>query len=206
MGKTRVAAGVWILVTMNAASRCRALGMRMWLPSPALAKEGSMPGSRREPFAIIEALAARAAGIILRYGVVVLLLYYGAFKFTEVEAQAIQPLVANSPGMAWLYRYFSVQAVSNLIGASELAFALAMAARSFAWRVCALGSLGASLTFVITLSFLVSTPGTWVSVPGFFLPVPNELGGFVLKDLLLLGASLWSLAEALSSARETTMG
>jgi uncharacterized membrane protein YkgB len=48
-----------------------------------------------------------------------------------------------------------------------------------------------------TLSFLLTTPGIWLSVPGFPLPVPNEMGCFIVKDVFLLGASLWSAAEAL---------
>ena len=139
---------------------------------------------------------ALVAGVVLRYGVVALLVLYGAFKFTAVEAQAIQPLVQHSPLMSWLYSVLSVRGVSNLIGVAEIAFAVAMSLRSVAPRICAIGSLGAALTFVITLSFLFSTPGVWVQVPGFFLPVPNEVGGFIAKDLLLLGASLWSYADA----------
>ena len=55
--------------------------------------------------------------------------------------------------------------------------------------------------FATTLSFLVTTPGVWVSVPGFPLPVPNEIGAFLLKDLFLPGAALWSAAEALRAVR-----
>ena len=42
-------------------------------------------------------------------------------KFTAYEAGAIQPLVASSPLMSWLYAIFSVQATSNLIGVAEIA-------------------------------------------------------------------------------------
>lgn len=141
-------------------------------------------------------LVSRVAGVVLRYGAVGFLLFFGAFKFTAVEAQGIQPLVANSPLLAWLYRLLSVQAVSNLIGTAEIATAVAMALRSFSPRVSALGSLAAVFTFLTTLSFALTTPGVWVSVPGFVVPVPNEVGGFILKDLLLLGGALWSLGEA----------
>ena len=55
-------------------------------------------------------------GGILRYGTVVLLVYFGAFKFTATEASAIQPLIAHSPFLGWLYGVLSVQAVSNIIG------------------------------------------------------------------------------------------
>ena len=53
-------------------------------------------------------------GHVSRYGLVLTLLLIGILKFTASEAQGIQPLVANSPLMSWLYRIFSVQGVSNL--------------------------------------------------------------------------------------------
>ena len=63
-----------------------------------------------------------SAGLhIARYSLVLVLVWIGAMKFTAYEAGAIQPLVANSPLMSWLYAVFSVQATSNLIGVAEIA-------------------------------------------------------------------------------------
>jgi uncharacterized membrane protein YkgB len=148
-------------------------------------------------------LAARLEGIgggILRYSVVGILLYFGAFKFTATEAQAIQPLIAHSPLLGWLYAVLSVQGVSTLVGVVELAAALLIAARPFAPRLCALGSGLAILTFLTTLSFLATTPGVWEQPPDYFLPVPSLVGAFLLKDLFLLGAAVWSAGEALGAA------
>jgi uncharacterized membrane protein YkgB len=51
-----------------------------------------------------------AAGILLsRYGLVMVLLLIGVLKFTPGEAAAIQPLVAHSPLMSWMYSLLSVQ-------------------------------------------------------------------------------------------------
>lgn len=135
-------------------------------------------------------------GHLLRYGLVAILLYFGAFKFTAVEARAIQPLVANSPLMAWLYAVFTVQGVSNLIGASELVVAGLIALRPVAPRWSVWGSLGAAVVFLTTLSFLVTTPGMWARVPGYPLPVPTADGGFLIKDAFLLAAAVWSAGEA----------
>jgi len=41
---------------------------------------------------------------VSRYGLALTLLLIGVLKFTAGEAQGIQPLVANSPLMFWLYR------------------------------------------------------------------------------------------------------
>ena len=138
-----------------------------------------------------------SAGLaIARYSLVVVLVWIGLMKFTAYEAGAIQPLVANSPLMSWLYAVFSVRATSNLIGVAEVAAGLLIAARAFSPIACVVGSLMASATFVITLTFLVSTPG-WEASLGGFPALSVAPGQFILKDAVLLGAAVWSLGEAL---------
>lgn len=131
---------------------------------------------------------------VSRYGLVVTLLLIGVLKFTPGEAQGIQPLVANSTLMAWLYRIFSVQGVSNLIGVTEIVVALLLALRPFSRRLSFLGSIGAIITFSLTVSFLFSTPGALRFSHGF--PVLGDAGQFLIKDIVLLGASIWTAAEA----------
>ena len=131
---------------------------------------------------------------ISRYGLVLTLLLIGILKLTPGEAQGIQPLVANSPLMFWLYRVLSVQEVSNLIGMIEIAVALLMALRPFSSRLSFIGSIGAIVTFVLTVSFLFSTPGAFHFSQGF--PLLGDAGQFLIKDLVLLGAAIWTAAEA----------
>ena len=142
----------------------------------------------------------RVGGQLLRYGLAAILIYLGAFKFTAVEARAIQPLLAHSPFLGWLYAWLSVQAVSNLIGVTELAVGGLIALRPVFPHLSALGSLGAIGVFATTLSFLFTTPGLWAWVETFPLPVPSETGGFLLKDVFLLGAAAWSAGEAWRAA------
>ena len=141
----------------------------------------------------------RSSAVVLRYGLVLLVLWFGLFKFTPTEAQAIQPLVANSPLLSWLYALTDVRGASRLIGIAEIAIALLIAARPISARASALGSLGATVMFLTTLSFLATTPGSWGRVDGFL--VPTGAGGFLIKDLLLLGAALWTAYEALTASR-----
>jgi uncharacterized membrane protein YkgB len=131
---------------------------------------------------------------VSRYGLVLTLLFIGVLKFTAGEAKGIHPLVANSPLMFWLYRIFSIQAVSNLIGAVEIIVAALMASRPFSAKLSFIGSLGAIITFLLTLSFLFSTPGAFHFSYGF--PILGDAGQFLIKDLVLLGASIWTAAEA----------
>jgi uncharacterized membrane protein YkgB len=131
---------------------------------------------------------------VSRYGLAITLLLIGVIKFTAGEAQGIQPLVANSPLMFWLYRVFSLQGVSNLIGVVEIVVALLIAVRPFSARLSFIGSIGAIITFVLTVSFLFSTPGAFQFSHGF--PLLGDAGQFLIKDLVLLGASIWTAAEA----------
>ena len=139
-----------------------------------------------------------AAGVqVSRYGLVVVLLLIGVLKFTPGEAAGIQPLVAHSPLMSWMYAVLSVQGTSNVIGAIEIVIAVLMALRPISPRTSFVGSLGAVITFLLTLSFLFSTPGAAELKYGF--PFLGGTGQFLIKDLVLLGASLWTAAEAYSA-------
>jgi reactive chlorine resistance protein C len=133
---------------------------------------------------------------VARYALVLVLVWIGAMKFTAYEAGAIQPLVANSPLMSWLYALFSVQATSNLIGVAEIAAGLLIALRPWSAPAAVIGSLMGVATFVITLTFLLSTPG-WEPSLGGFPALSVAPGQFILKDAVLLGASVWSFGEAL---------
>ena len=68
-----------------------------------------LPYSERflKRFPTVGALAAR-------YGLVIVIAWIGALKFTNYEAKGIEPLVANSPLMSWIYNIFSVTAFSAI--------------------------------------------------------------------------------------------
>src|SRR5579871_4089731 len=69
---------------------------------------------------------------VLRYGLVALLLLWGAFKFTAFEAEGIRPLVEHSPLLRWLYPLLGVRGTSSLIGVVELTAAVLICTRR--WR------------------------------------------------------------------------
>jgi len=126
---------------------------------------------------------------VLRYALVLVFVAFGVTKFSAAEAAAIQPLVSNSPLMSWLYSFLSEQGASSLIGATELLSAALLASRPFSARLAAIGSALAVGTFLTTLSFLFSTPGA--------LSPTHPAHGFLLKDVVLLGAAVALGIEAL---------
>lgn len=136
-----------------------------------------------------------AAGGLLRYGLVLLILWIGVFKFTPTEAKAIEPLLANSPLLSWLLTVAGVEGASKIIGSSEIVIAMLLAVRPVLPRLSLAGSVGAIGMFLMTLSFLVTTPDSWKVVDGLLVPVGG--GFFILKDLVFLGAACWTAADAL---------
>ena len=154
---------------------------------------------RTQSSVVQKAVTLEAVGeAIVRYGLVLVLGWIGAMKFTAYEAAGIQPLVANSPLMGWMYGFLSVRAFSNLLGTVEIAVAVMIALRPVSPRIAAVGSAMAVMMFLTTLSFLFSTPG-WEASLGGFPALSVVPGQFLLKDVVLLGAAVWSLGEALTA-------
>ena len=139
---------------------------------------------------------------VLRYGLVAILLWVGLLKFTAYEAEGIKPLVANSPLMAWALHALGLKTLSAVIGITEIVLGVMIALRSFAPKVSAYGSMGAIVMFLITLSFTLTTPGTWQPDYGFPYPSPMP-GQFLAKDIILLGAAFWTAGEALKAAHKS---
>jgi reactive chlorine resistance protein C len=145
--------------------------------------------------------AVQAAGTyLLRYGLVLVIAWIGFMKFTAYEAAGIHPLVANSPLMSWAYAIFSERAFSALLGVVEISVALLIALRPLSAKVAAVGSGLAAVMFLTTLTFLLSTPG-WEASLGGFPALSVVPGQFIIKDIVLLAAAVWSLGEALPAAQ-----
>ncbi|CAN5562742.1 DUF417 family protein [soil metagenome] len=142
--------------------------------------------------------------IIIRYGLVIILLSVGTLKFTAYEAEGIQGLVANSPLMSWAYSVFTVRNFAALLGIIEITLGILIATRPFAPKVSAIGSIGAIFMFLITLTFIITTPGVWQ--PGYGFPFPSPMPGrFLVQDIMLLGAAVWTAGEALRASDTTRL-
>ena len=137
----------------------------------------------------------------IRYGLVLVLLWIGGMKFTAYEAEGISAFISHSPMMNWVYSLVSVQTVSAVLGITEIAIALLIAARPFSVHAAAVGSGLAIGMFLTTLSFLLTTPGVWEASAGGFPALSVVPGQFLIKDFVLLGASLWLFGEAWKNLR-----
>ena len=142
--------------------------------------------------------AARTEAVgrtVVRYGLVLVLLWIGGMKFTAYEAAGISGFVANSPLMRWVYVWFSVQGFSALLGVTEIVVALFISAQPLSGRAALIGSAASVGMFLTTLTFLLTTPGVWEALAGGFPALSVVPGQFLLKDVVLLGASLRMFGE-----------
>ena len=125
-----------------------------------------------------------------RWALVVVFLWFGGMKFTAYEADGIAPFIANSPIMSWLHTLFGVQGASYVIGALELSTAAALILGAFKPFFSALGAAMSIGTYLITLTFFLTTPGVAEMTAGGFPAISALPGQFLLKDLVLLAASV----------------
>ena len=137
---------------------------------------------------------------LARYGLVVVIAWIGALKFTEYEANGIAPLVSESPFMSWIYDVLPVTTFSSLLGVLELATAALIAVKPWWPRLSTVGSVIAVGLFTTTLSFMFTTPGVFEASAGGF-PVLSSTGQFLIKDVALLGIAAWTLTDAIRSSR-----
>jgi uncharacterized membrane protein YkgB len=159
-----------------------------------------------------------------RIGLVIVLLWIGALKVFRYEAVGIIPFVANSPTMSFFLKYDAPEYKKYMnkegeykpeniawhrenntylfsygLGAFIVIIGLLIAMYPVAPALSALGSLLAFIMSVVTLSFLITTPETWVpalgdSETGF--PYLSAAGRLVIKDVIMMGAAMVTMAEA----------
>ncbi len=139
-----------------------------------------------------------AGTVAIRVGLCLVLILVGGLKFTPGTAHEIQLYVMNSPIFSWLDNLFSERQLSGVFGTFEISAGILIASRSFAPSFSALGSLIACAIFLSTISFMFTTPG--VLDPHLNFPEFSDLGAFLIKDVTLFGAALYTLGEALQHA------
>jgi uncharacterized membrane protein YkgB len=161
---------------------------------------------------------------MLRLGLVIVLVWIGGLKFASYEADGIVPLVANSPFMSFLYHRPAPEyrqhmnkegqvvplnqqwnesngtyPVSYGLGVIIVSLGIMIALYPIWPQVSAVGSLLLILMALTTLSFLVTTPEAWVSSLGDPLhgfPYLSGTGRLVVKDFIMLGAAVVTMADA----------
>jgi reactive chlorine resistance protein C len=127
--------------------------------------------------------------LVTSIGMIVMLLWAGSYKMTIPGAEGIIPLVSNSPLISWHFKLFGPYIGSDLIGLTEIAGALLIAAGYLKPKAGVIGGLITTVMFFTTSTMLITTPGATISVHG--IRYMSFLGLFLYKDLISLGVSFY---------------
>ena len=179
---------------------------------------------------VVLSLYSKAAALdrmgmgLLRLGLVVVLVWIGALKFAQYEADSIVPLVANSPLMSFFYHHPAPEYRGYMnkegelipahkqwheangtypfargLGVVIIFIGVLIGLDWFLPQLALLGSLLLILMAFTTLSFLVTTPEAWVPALGdaaHGFPYLSGTGRLVVKDAIMLGAAVVTLADS----------
>jgi len=159
----------------------------------------------------------------VRFGIVIVFLWIGGLKFFAYEADGVVPFVANSPFMSFFYHHPAEykkhqNTEGELIAANRewnienntygFAYGLgtvlvALAVLIALYKVAPLPSMIASILIFImtlgTLSFLITTPESWVphlTDNDWGFPFLSGRGRLVIKDIVILGGAIITMSES----------
>ena len=175
-------------------------------------------------FLTLAAGSDRIGIALTRAGLIVVLLWIGGLKVFEYEADGIVPVVANSPTMNFFYKYPAPEykahmnaegqfvpanrawhqenrtyAFSYGLGAVIVLYGLMLCTHRWRPEIAAMGSFLVIIMSLVTLSFLITTPESWVPALGdsdHGFPYLSGRGRLVVKDAIMLGAAWVTMADS----------
>ena len=160
--------------------------------------EHTPSGLRVQGNAVVRSIN-KISAFVLRYCLVLVVFWIGCLKFTAYESKGVFNHASHSPLLAWAYNILDVRDFSRGLGTVEIAIALLIAAGPVWPKLSIVGSLGGIGMFLTTLSFVITTPGVWQAGYGFPALAASP-GQFLVKDIVLLEAAMWTLADSLRYA------
>jgi uncharacterized membrane protein YkgB len=112
------------------------------------------------------------------------------------------------PNRQW-HRENHTYAFAYGLGAVIVAYGLMLCLHPWLPQVAALGSFLVVVMSVVTLSFLVTTPESWVPALGdaqHGFPYLSGRGRLVVKDAIMMGAALVTMADSAKAYLRKTAG
>jgi uncharacterized membrane protein YkgB len=175
----------------------------------------------------VAAQSDRLSVTMTRFGLIVVLLWIGGLKAFQYEADGIVPFVANSPFMNFFYKHSAPEYKAHMnpegklipenrawhesnhtylfaygLGTVIVLYGLMLCLNPWRPDVAAVGSFLVIIMSLVTLSFLITTPESWVPALGdadHGFPYLSGRGRLVLKDAIMLGAGFVTMADSAKS-------
>lgn len=177
-----------------------------------------------ERFVNIAASSERWGINLMRVAILVIFVWIGGLKYFAYEADGIVPFVANSPFMSFFYKYDAPEYKQHMnaegvfkaenrewheqnntylfsygLGALIVTIGVLVFLGMFFPKIGIIGALLAIIMTLGTLSFLVTTPESWVPALGdkdFGFPFLSGRGRLVIKDIAILAGAVILLADS----------
>ena len=136
---------------------------------------------------------------LIRAAMVIIFFFFGYQKWFAYEAQVLIPYISNGPLIFWMYPVFGIRGASWFLGVAEWSFGALLFLGFWDKRLGILGAAGSTVTFLMTVTIIPFMPNGWAESAGGF---PAMIGNvpFLMKDVVLLAASLYLLKQDLMRA------
>ena len=132
---------------------------------------------------------------VLRTAMVIIFAAFGYTKWHPYAAHLMVPFISNSPFIFWLYPAFGFRGASRFLGASDWTMFVLLYAGFWDKQFGVLGSLGATGTFITTVTIIPFIPNGWDPVAGF--PAMTGDVPFLAEDVVLLAVAIYLLKHDL---------
>ena len=142
---------------------------------------------------------------VVRASMVIVFLFFGYSKWFNYEAQALVPLISHGPFIFWLYPVFGIRGAGRFLGISEWSFGALLLLGFWNKKLGVLGAIGSCFVFISTISIIPFLPDAWAKSAGGF-PAMTDQVAFLMKDLVLLAASLFLLRQDVIRVLRTPTG
>ena len=132
---------------------------------------------------------------LIRGSMVIIFVFFGYQKWFEYEAQVLIPYISHGPLIFWLYPAFGIRGGSWFLGVAEwlIAGLLLMGFRNK--KLGILGALGSVIMFLSTVTIIPFMPNAWEASAGGFPAMAASTTTFLMKDVVLLAASVYLLKQ-----------
>jgi uncharacterized membrane protein YkgB len=139
----------------------------------------------------------------VRATMIIVFYVFSCQKWFDYEAQALVPFISHGPLIFWLYPAFGVRGAAFLLGSAELVIGTIMLLGFWNKRLAILGSLASCATYATTVTIIPFFPEPWAAPAGGF-PAATLPFLFLMKDIVLLSASVYLLKEDILRANFAT--
>ncbi len=131
---------------------------------------------------------------LLRYGLGIVIIWFGILKFKNTEADYMHRLITGGY-LSWVLKYITPYALSQIIAYVQIFAGLLLMLKPVSKKLSLWGGILISVMFLLSISLLFTSSVVWEVGYGF--PELSKAGQTVLKDFVLLGATAWCIEDSL---------